>query len=84
MTPDGLVRLLLKKPFRDGTAVIEMQPLALLARLAVSVPPPRRHVVGSHGVLSSSEGLRPLVVPPPVPPSPAPPDARCAAPGMRS
>ena len=50
MTPDGLVRLLLKKPFRDGTAAIEMPPLALLARLAVAVPPPRRHVVGYHGV----------------------------------
>ena len=78
MTPDGLVRLLLKKPFRDGTAGIEMQPLALLSRLAVAVPPPRRHVVGYHGVLSSSARLRPLVVPPLVPPSPAaagPPEA---------
>jgi len=79
MTPDGLVRLLLKKPFRDGTAAIEMPPLALLARLAVAVPPPRRHVVGYHGVLSSSARLRPLVVPPLVPPSPAPPGSAMPA-----
>jgi hypothetical protein len=71
MTPDGLVRLVLKKPFRDGTAAIEMTPLALLSRLAVAVPPPRRHVVGYHGVLSSSARLRPLVVPPLPPPAAA-------------
>ncbi|MEP6655087.1 MAG: transposase, partial [Myxococcales bacterium] len=53
ITPDGIVRLLLKKAFRDGTAAIEMQPLALLTRLATAVPPPRRHVVGYFGVPSS-------------------------------
>ena len=72
MTPDGLVRLVLKKPFRDGTAVIEMQPLAFLARLAVAVPPPRRHVVGYHGFLSAAARLRPLVIPPPPATAPAP------------
>ena len=40
LTPDGNVRLLLKKAFRDGTAAIEMPPLALLSRLATSVPTP--------------------------------------------
>ena len=64
ITPDGNVRLLLKKAFRDGTAAIEMQPLALLTRLATAVPPPKRHVVGYFGVLSSASRLRPLVVPP--------------------
>jgi hypothetical protein len=50
-----------------------MQPLALLARLAVAVPPPRRHTVGYHGFLSSAARLRPLVIPPPpVPTTPAP------------
>jgi len=29
MTSDGNVRLLLKNAFRDGTAAVEMQPLAL-------------------------------------------------------
>ena len=78
MTPDGNVRLILKKAFRDGTAVIEMPPLALLSRLAASVPPPRKHVVGYFGVLSSASRLRPLVVPPP-PPVPVP-DATAATP----
>ena len=71
MTPDGNVRLLLKKAFRDGTAAIEMQPLALLTRLATAIPPPRRHVVGYFGVLSSASRLRPLVVPPLPQPQPA-------------
>ncbi len=71
ITPDGNVRLFLRKAFRDGTAAIEMQPLALLTRLATAVPPPKRHLVGYFGVLSSASRLRPLVVPPPPPPQPA-------------
>jgi hypothetical protein len=81
MSPDGNVRLLLKKPFRDGTAVIEMPPLALLSRLATAVPPPRRHLTGYFGVLSSASRLRPLVIPPPPPPTPGPaPGATSATP----
>jgi hypothetical protein len=80
MTPDGNVRLLLKKAYRDGTAAIEMPPLALLSRLAAAVPSPRRHVVGYFGVLSSASRLRPLVVPPPPAPPPAPEAATASPP----
>jgi hypothetical protein len=36
---DGLVRLSLKRAFADGTALVDMDPLSLLCRLAASVPP---------------------------------------------
>ena len=39
--PDGLVRITLKKAYRDGTVAVDMDPLSLLCRLATSVPPPR-------------------------------------------
>ena len=50
---DGNVRLEFKRPWADGTSSVELEPLALLARLAALVPPPRRHLVRYFGVLSS-------------------------------
>ncbi len=61
--PDGLVRIVLKKPFSDGTVAVDLDPLSLLSRLASSVPSPRRHTVrydpwksptGDAGVLASA------------------------------
>jgi hypothetical protein len=74
--PDGHVRLAFKKPWSDGTAAVELAPLAFIARLAALVPPPRRHTVRYFGVLSSHARLRSEVVPKPatLPPSPADPD----------
>ncbi len=52
--PDGRVspfgdhearRIVLKKPFSDGTVAVDLDPLSLLSRLAASVPSPRRHTV---------------------------------------
>jgi hypothetical protein len=43
--PDGLVRIILKKPYADGTVAVDLDPLSLLTRLAASVPPPRHHTV---------------------------------------
>ncbi|MBN2576960.1 MAG: hypothetical protein JXP73_20530 [Deltaproteobacteria bacterium] len=40
--PDHRVRLTLKRPWSDGTYALEMDALALLARLASAVPPVRR------------------------------------------
>jgi Putative transposase. len=42
----------LKKPFRDGTVSVEMDPLSLVSRLAASVHPPRFHTVRYGGVLA--------------------------------
>jgi hypothetical protein len=36
--PDGLVRITLKKAYRDGTVAVDMDPLSLLCRLATSTP----------------------------------------------
>jgi hypothetical protein len=63
--PDQRVRLQLKRPWSDGTYALEMPALALLSRLAASVPPPRQHVVVYAGVLASNSRWRPLVIPPP-------------------
>ena len=66
---DGVVRLEFKKPWSDGTSSIELQPLALIARLAALVPAPKRHVTRYFGVLSSHSSLRSQCVPVPVPES---------------
>jgi hypothetical protein len=63
--PDGLVRIVLKKPFSDGTVAVDMDPLSLLCRLAAAVPPPRLHTVRYAGVLASASKLRPRIVPKP-------------------
>lgn len=39
--PDGLVRITLKRAYNDGTIAVDMDPLSLLSRLAMSVPPLR-------------------------------------------
>jgi len=61
---DGLVRILLKKPFPDGTIAVELDPLSLLCRLAASVPPPRHHTVRYAGVLGAASEWRSRIVPP--------------------
>jgi hypothetical protein len=74
--PDGAVRLDFKKPWSDGTTSVELAPLALIARLAALVPPPKRHLVRYFGVLSSHSSLRDQAVPASTAPpaSPAEPD----------
>jgi hypothetical protein len=62
---DGLVRLALKRPFKDGTVAVDLDPLSLLVRLSATVPPPKMHLVRYAGVLASAHKARPLVVPPP-------------------
>jgi hypothetical protein len=62
---DGLVRIVLKRPFHDGTVAVEMDPLSLLCRLAASVPPPRHHTVRYAGVLGAASEWRSRIVPPP-------------------
>jgi hypothetical protein len=62
---DGDVRLEFKRPWSDGTSSVDLAPLALIARLAAIIPPPRRHVVRYSGVISSHSSLRSHVVPVP-------------------
>ena len=71
--PDNFVRTELKRPIRDATVAIDLDPLSLLCRLAASVPPPGFHLVHYAGVLGSASKLRALVVPP------APPKAETDA-----
>jgi hypothetical protein len=62
---DGRVRLRLKRPWRDGTSHLVMDPEDLIARLLPLVPPPRVHQIRYYGVLAPRARLRPLVVPQP-------------------
>jgi Putative transposase len=48
-----------------GTAAVDLEPLAFIARLAALVPPPKRHLVRYFGVLSSHAASRSAVVPAP-------------------
>ena len=65
-TKDGLVRIVLKRAYSDGTVAVEMDPLSLLCRLATSVPPPRYHTVKYAGVLASASKWRSRIAPKPV------------------
>ncbi len=42
--PDGLLRITLKRAESDGTLAVDMDPISLLCRLAMSVPPPCFHI----------------------------------------
>ncbi len=44
-TAHGKLRYTLKKPWRDGTIALVLEPLELLARVCALIPPPRFHMV---------------------------------------
>jgi hypothetical protein len=67
-----------RRPWRDGSTALRLDPLELLERLAALVPPPRRPLVAYHGILAPRAPWRSAVVPPP-----SPADARAAAPVPR-
>jgi hypothetical protein len=73
LRPDDLVRIVLKKPFADGTFAIDMDRLSLLSPLAASVRPPHFHTIRYAGALAARASLRPLIVPPPKAESEPPP-----------
>lgn len=64
---DAMVRIELKRPFGDGTTAVDLDPLSLLCRLAVSVPAPKFNTVRYGGVLAPAAKWRSAVVPPPTP-----------------
>ena len=51
VTGGGQVRLLLRKPWADGTTHLVFDPVEFLGRLAVLVPRPRINLLLYHGVL---------------------------------
>ena len=59
----GKLSYLLKKPWRDGTVALVLEPMDLIARVCALIPPPRFHMVRYHGVLSSHAKVRAEVVP---------------------
>ena len=63
LLPSGDVVFTLKRTWSDGTQFLVFTPMELLEKLAVLVPPPGRHLVTYHGVLSSAAHLRKLIVP---------------------
>jgi Putative transposase/Transposase zinc-binding domain len=67
--PSDLVRIVLKKPFSDGTVAIDLDPLSLLLRLCAAVPAPRFHTTRYCGVLASASKLRPKIIPKPATPA---------------
>ena len=71
---DGLVRIVLKRAYADGTVAVEMDPLSLLCRLATSVPPPRHHTVRYAGALAPASPLRSRIAPPEPPEETAEPE----------
>jgi hypothetical protein len=52
-----------RRPWRDGSTALLLDPLELLERLAALVPPPRRPLVAYHGLLAPRSRWRPAIVP---------------------
>ena len=73
LAEQGLVAIQLKRPFRDGTVSVQMDPLSLVSRLAAAVHPPRFHSIPYGGVLAPHAQWRPFVIPPPSPATAASP-----------
>jgi hypothetical protein len=61
--PDGRVRLVMKKPNRQGATSVVMTPEKFLSKLVALVPPPRQHQVRYFGVFSARHRLRKKIVP---------------------
>jgi len=61
----GLVAVTLKRAYADGAVAVVVDPLSLLCRLAMSVPPSRYHTVKYAGVLASANPLSLSIAPVP-------------------
>lgn len=61
LTPDGKVRLSLRKPLRDGRTSLVFEPLVFLRRLAASIPHPRQNTLRFHGLFAPNARARPLL-----------------------
>jgi len=65
LTPQGKVLYRFRKPWKDGSHSVLLEPLAFLERLAALVPPPRRPLLTYHGVLAPAARNRERIVPAP-------------------
>src|SRR5262245_22985506 len=59
----GLLLYQLPHPRRDGSTHLLLDPLELIEKLSVLIPPPRFHLLRFHGVLAPRAQLRAAVVP---------------------
>jgi len=60
--PSGKLLLRFKRPLGNGTVAIELEPLALMRRLASLVPPPGRHDTSYYGVFAANSAWRSRLV----------------------
>ncbi len=63
----------LRRPWRDGTTTVVLDPLDFIARLAALVPPPRTNAIRYHGALAPNARLRGRIVRPAPPRLASPP-----------
>ena len=63
LLPSGDVIFTLKRTWSDGTKYLVFTPMELIEKLAVLVPPPHKHLVTYHGILSSAAKWRKEIVP---------------------
>jgi hypothetical protein len=61
LTPDGKVRLKLRKPYFTGQTQIVLEPLDFLRRLIATIPPRRMNMVRFHGVFAPRAKVRPAL-----------------------
>ena len=78
-SPTAGCSIVFKRPWRDGTTHIVMEPLELLEKVSALVPAPRSHLVRYSGVLAPASKWRPLIVPEPAIPSTVPPTPAATA-----
>lgn len=50
---DGRVRYRFRRPYSDGSTHLELDPVAFMRRLALSIPPPRINLLRYHGLFAS-------------------------------
>ena len=63
LLPDGRLLYRLKRRWRDGASHVIFEPLELVERLAVLVPPPRFNLVRYSGIFAPSAACRSLIIP---------------------
>ncbi len=65
ITNQGNALVRLKRPLADGRTHLTLTPIELLHKLAVLVPPPRKHLTRYHGVFAPAHHSRAAIVPKP-------------------